>query len=124
VGGGAPHQLHRIPPVGGLTQHSKAAGLQQQPQPGPDQMLVVGDHHGGRHEFMGSGRVAVSSNTPSAPDPYESVPPKTAPRSRIPTRPSPPAGSASPTRSGAVSAWFLAAINNAVGLRLTVSSIA
>ena len=106
-------QRHGVDAVGGLADHLEAGlGLQDHPQPGPDERLVVGQQHPDRHTAAGSGAGTGSSARTRQPGPSSRGPAVTRPsnratRSRMPTSPCPagarPAGAAAPSSDHATS---------------------
>jgi len=93
-------QVHGLPAVGGLTDHLQVlGGVDQDPEPGPDQGLVIGEQHPdhGRTPWAGeaawpvsvpwTGRRAVTWKPPPGRGPACTAPPAAAARSRIPARP-------------------------------------
>src|SRR5262249_22751693 len=80
-------------------------GVDEHAEPGPDDGLVIGDHHADGHAtrptcawpalaWSGSGRKAVTWNPPPATGPASRLPPNAAARSFMPTKPcrAPPGG--------------------------------
>jgi hypothetical protein len=89
VGPQLPGQRHGFAAVSRLTHHLDVGlSVQDHAQPGPDQLLVVGDKYADRHR---AGRVRGSSASTtqpwSGPGPASRVPPRSAARSVIPTTP-------------------------------------
>jgi hypothetical protein len=79
-------RLHCGGAVGGLPHDGEPGGLEDQPEPGPDELLVVGDE-----DAQGTGHVsgnrAVTVKPPSGAGPRVREPPQEATRSAIPARP-------------------------------------
>ena len=74
--------------VGGLAHDLDAGlGVEDHPQAGADDLLVVGDDHADHAPFLGS--VAVTSQPPPGLGPASSVPPSRAARSVMPATPYP-----------------------------------
>src|SRR5262249_58505362 len=74
--------------------------LQDHPQAGPDQRLVVGQHHPDRHGPSPTGSTAYPRNPPAGLGPATRLPPSRVARSRMPSSPpparAPPAASMPP----------------------------
>ena len=120
VGPAPANRLHRVGAVVGLADDGDVVGrLEDHPQPGADQRLVVDDERrgsrgatgrGGRRRrrrraaAAGHGRATGSQATtrqpPSAVGPDSSVPPTRATRSRSPSRPAPEPGSSAALPTG------------------------
>src|SRR6185437_6197373 len=81
-------------------------GVEDHAEPGPDQLLVVGDQHpdrpgrlrGGHGGGHRAGSRAVTANPPSGPGPADRFPPQDATRSAMPASPN-PARAAAPSRA-------------------------
>src|SRR3954452_202074 len=72
-------------------------GLEERPEAGPDQRLVIGHEHPDRHD-VATGSVARNRQPPPPIGPASRVPPTARARSRIPRRPCPvPSGAGAPT---------------------------
>src|SRR5262249_13552443 len=85
-----PGQRHRGPAIGRLAHHADVlAGLQQHPEPRPDQGLVVGEQHPYHPASPVRGSVALTSKPPSPRGPAVTSPPTAAARSAIPASPWP-----------------------------------
>src|SRR5581483_12052862 len=77
--------------VGCLADHGDVvAGLQQHPEPGSQQGLVVGEQHPDHSAAPATGRLARTSKPPPDLGPAVSLPPTAAARSAMPVRPWPP----------------------------------
>jgi hypothetical protein len=89
VGPDVPGQPHRLGPIGRLPDHLEARlGVQDHPEPGPHQRLVVGDQDPDGHGAPPSrGRRAATRKPPPGRAPASRVPPNRATRSRMPMRP-------------------------------------
>ena len=98
------HDPERLLTVLGLTDDLDVLlRLEDHPEPGADQRLVVDDQHAD-HDGAPSGRLARTRKPPVGCGAASSEPPKTLTRSRIPTRPSPlPVPSALPSPSSTTS---------------------
>ena len=78
--------LERFEPVCCLPHHLEVGlRVEDHHQPGPDQILVVGDHHANAH----AGSIASTTQPPSGPGPAVSDPPRSWARSVMPSRPNP-----------------------------------
>ncbi len=80
---------HRLAPVGGLAHHLDVGlGVEDHPEPGADELLIVGYEDADAHlGFPSRGSTAVTVHPLCAQGPVSSVPPSSAARSLIPTRP-------------------------------------
>ena len=73
--------------VGGLTDHlDLAGGFQQHPEPGPDQLVVIGKQHPYHTGLPSTGTTPVTLNPPPS-GPARRSPPSAVTRSRIPRKP-------------------------------------
>ena len=97
-------QADRLVAVGGLADHLDAVlGVQQRPEPGPDQRLVVGQQHPDHWSPLSSrGRRAWTRKPPPGRGPAVSSPPRAATRSRMPRMPLPLPGPVGGHRAAAV----------------------
>ena len=82
-------ERHRLAPVGGLADHLDVGlGVEDHRQPGADELLVVGDEHADGHRAAPARGSTASTVQPwSGPGPASRVPPSSAARSVMPTRP-------------------------------------
>ena len=80
---------HRGPSVGRLADHLDAGlGVEDHPEPGPDDLLIVGDEHADGHVTGAArGSTALTVQPLSGPGPASRVPPRSIARSVMPTRP-------------------------------------
>jgi hypothetical protein len=84
VGAQLARQRDRLAAVGGLGDHVDAGlGVEDHPEPGADELLVVGDEDPDAH----LGSTAVTVHPRPGLGPASSVPPSSAARSAIPARP-------------------------------------
>ncbi len=107
VGPGRGDHLDGLGTVGCLTDHLQVvAVVEQAPEAGPHECLVVRQHHPDRHAVSSTStgsRAATRKPPPSGRGPASSDPPAAVARSRMPATPCPRRPAATPTPSSTTS---------------------